>query len=142
MLAHNDPHLSVLELGTARGGLASSLFSPTPGLADFINSLPNYVFSASTEGDLREAKELLSATNASLTFKALSIEKELTSQGFEGGAFDVIIASNPLRAQENEKTLTNMKKLLKPGGKLCLVNVARPATGLSMVFQCLASSLK
>ena len=142
MLAHNDPELSILELGATRGGLASTLFSSTPELSDAMPSLPKYVFSAPTEGDLKEAKDHLGATNASITFKILSIEKELTSQGFEDGAFDVIIASNPLRAQEDEKTLTNMKKLLKPGGKLCLVNVARPATGLSMVFQCLGSSLK
>ena len=104
--------------------------------------LPNYVFSASNEGDLKEAKDHLAATNASITFKTLSIEKELSGQGFEGGTFDMIIASNPLRAQDDEKTLTNMKKLLKPEGKLCLVNVARPATGLSMVFRCMASSSK
>lgn len=105
-------------------------------------SLTQYVFSTSTEVDLKEAKEHLDITNTSITFKILSIENELTGQGFEGGAFDIIIASNFLRAQFDEKTLTNMKKLLKPGGKLWLVNVARPVTGLSMVFRCLASSLK
>lgn len=142
MLSHNNPDLSVLELGTARGGLALSLFSSTSELSDAMPSLPNYVFSASNEGDLKEAKDHLAATNASITFKTLSIEKELSSQGFEGGTFDMIIASNPLRVQDDEKTLTNMKKLLKPKGKLCLVNVAHPATGLSMVFRCLASSSK
>ena len=140
MLAHNDPNLTLLELGTAKGGLASSLFSSTPELSDALPSLPNYVFSTSNDGDLNEAKELLGAANANITFKTLSIEKELTSQGFEGGTFDMIIASNPLRAQDDDKTLANLKKLLKADGKLCLVNVARPATGLSMVFQCLASS--
>ena len=104
--------------------------------------LPHYVFSTSTEVDLKEAKEHLGVTNTSINCMTLSIEKELTSQGFEAGTFDIIIASNPLRAQDDEKTLTNMKKLLKPGGKLWLVNVARPAIGLSMIFRCLASSLK
>ena len=136
MLAHNDPNLSILELGTAKGGLASSLFS------DEMPSPPKYLFSTTNEGDLNEAKEHLSVTNANITFKTLSIEKELTSQGLDGETFDAIIATNPLRAQEDEKTLTNMKKLLKPGGKLCLLNVARPATGLSMIFRCLASSSK
>ena len=141
MLAHNDPELSVLELGTTSGGLASSIFS-APEVSGAMPSLPNYVFSASTEGDLEKAKEHLGATNASITFKTLAIDKELTSQGFDGGAFDLIVASNPLRAQDDDKALTNMKKLLKPGGKLCFVNVARPTTGLSMVFRCLTSSLK
>ena len=142
MLAHNNPDLSVLELGTAKGGLAASLFSSTPELSDDMPSLPNYVFSAYNEGDMQEAKERLAATNANITFKTLAIEKELTSQGFGGETFDMVIASNPLRPQDDEKTLTNMKKMLKPDGKLCLVNVARPATGLSMIFRCLASSLK
>ena len=142
MLAHNNPDLSILELGTARGGLAVSLFSSTPELSDDLPSLPNYVFSAYNEADTQEAKERLTATNANITFKTLAIEKELTSQGFEGETFDIVIASNPLRPQDDEKTLTNMKKMLKPEGKLCLVNVARPATGLSMIFRCLASSLK
>ena len=105
-----------------------------------MSSQLKYLFSTSNEGDLKEAKEQLGTTNANVTFKTLSIEKELTSQGLEGETFDLIIASNPLRAQDDEKTLTNMKKLLKPDGKLCLLNVARPATGLSMVYRCLASS--
>ena len=142
MLAHNNPDLSVLELGTARGGLASSLFSSTSKRSDAAPILPKYVFSTSTEGDLKEAKEHLGVANNSITFKTLSIEKDPTDQGFEGGAFDMIVASNPLRARDDEKTLANMKKMLKPGGRLCLVNVARPATGLSMVFRCLASSSK
>ena len=142
MLAHNDPELSVLEMGTGRGGLASSLFSSTPEFSVAVPSLPKYVFSASTEEDLKEAKELIGVMNNDVTFKTLSIEKELTSQGFEGETFDMIVVSNPLRAQDDEKTLTNMKNLLKPGGRLCLLNVARPATGLSMVFRCLARSLR
>lgn len=141
VLAHNDPELSVLELGTVKGGLASSLFSSTEP-SNAMSCLPKYVFSTSNEGDLNEAKEYLGVANTSITFKPLSIEKELTNQGFEGETFDVIVASNPLRVQDDEKSLTNMKKLLKPTGKLCLVNVARPATGLSMVFRCLASSSK
>ena len=142
VLAHNNPELSVLELGTAQGGLASSLFSPNPEMSEDMASLPNYVFSASNDADLKEAKERLAATNASITFKSLSIEKELTSQEFEGETFDMIIASNPLRPQDDDKTVSNMKKMLKPEGKLCLVNVARPATGLSMLFRCLANPLK
>ena len=142
MLAHNDPNISVLELGTAKGGLASSLFSPTPELADVMPNLPKYVFSAPTESDVKEAEEQLGITNTSITFKALSIDKELKGQGFDDGSFDIVIASNPLRAQDDDKSLANMKRLLKPGGKLSLVNVARPATGLSMVFRCLAGSMK
>ena len=142
MLAHNDPNISVLELGTAKGGLASSLFSSTPELADVMPSLPKYVFSAPTEGEVKEAEEHLGVTNTSITFKALSIDKELKGQGFEDGSFDLVIASNPLRAHDDDKSLANMKRLLKPGGKLSLVNVARPATGLSMVFRCLAGSMK
>lgn len=57
-----------------------------------------------------------------MTFSLLNCEKDPLEQGYEAHSFDVIIASNVLHATEFlERTMSNVRKLLKPGGYLCLL---------------------
>jgi hypothetical protein len=52
-------------------------------------------------------------------FKTLDLEREVGSQGFELGSYDIFIATNVFHATSNlEQTLRNTRKLLRPGGQL------------------------
>ena len=51
-------------------------------------------------------------------------QKDIIDQGFAEGSFDVIIASLVLHATRNlDRTLQNVRKLLKPGGYLLLLEI-------------------
>ena len=57
----------------------------------------------------------------------LDIEKDPTTQGFDAGAYDVIIADNVLHATEDiSVTLCNVRTLLKANGKLILREQTAP----------------
>lgn len=54
-----------------------------------------------------------------VAFKVLDVEKDPIQQGYTEGAYDLVIAFSVLHATSNlERTLTNARRLLKPGGFL------------------------
>ena len=59
-----------------------------------------------------------------MTFNTLDIEKDVAKQGFAEQSFDVVIASLVLHATNNlEATMRNVRKLLKPGGYLLMLEI-------------------
>ncbi len=59
-----------------------------------------------------------------MIFKVFDAEKSPSSQGYEEGSLDLIIASNVLHATKSlQKTLENTRRLLKPGGYLLLLEI-------------------
>jgi ubiquinone/menaquinone biosynthesis C-methylase UbiE len=79
--------------------------------------------------------ELFSQTVPSVEFKALDIEQDPVQQGFEEGSFDVVLASNVLHATKSlDVTLTNCKKLLKPGGQIVIMEFTHPVNNVSLIY--------
>lgn len=59
-----------------------------------------------------------------MTFKTLNIEKDPVVQGYTPQSYDLIIASLVLHATEKlDRTLQNVRKILKPGGTLILLEI-------------------
>ncbi|KAI4218728.1 MAG: hypothetical protein LQ349_008594 [Xanthoria aureola] len=83
-----------------------------------------------------DARERFACHSDRLVFKTLDIEKDPVQQGFNKGAFDMIIASCVLHATTDIKTtLHNTHKLLKPGGTLILLEPCNlDSSRLSLVF--------
>ena len=65
-----------------------------------------------------------------MIFKTLDAEKDVTPQGFDKQAYDVVVASNVLHATAQlTKTLEHARSLLKPGGFLLLIEI----TGIEII---------
>jgi hybrid polyketide synthase/nonribosomal peptide synthetase ACE1 len=59
-----------------------------------------------------------------MVFKTLDIEMSLAQQGFDDHSFDMIVASNVVHATKSiEQTLRNIRRLLKPGGYLAMLEI-------------------
>ena len=57
-----------------------------------------------------------------MDFKKLDIEVNPLEQGFTSGAYDLIVAASCLHATKNlNTTMSHVRKLLKPGGTLLLI---------------------
>lgn len=70
-----------------------------------------------------------------MTFKKLDIEREPLVQGFELGSYDLIIACQVLHATKNmERTMFHVRQLLKPGGKLIMVETTRDTPDVQLIF--------
>ena len=59
-----------------------------------------------------------------MTFKILDLEKNIPAQGFEEGAYDLVITSFVLHATAKlENTVKNARQLLKPRGYIVIAEV-------------------
>lgn len=139
-MAHTNPDVSILELGTSTGAAAPSIISSAAEEPDSLPQTFEYVFSSPTDDTLKIAEDQLAPWKDRIKFKKFSVEKDSSSQGFENGTLDVVIISTPVGvAHHAERTLATVRKLLKPGGKLCLMNVTNPGMRLSLVLRSLTS---
>ena len=58
--------------------------------------------------------------------RTLDVERDPVAQGFEGEAYDLIVAANVIHATKDlSVTIQNIRRQLKPSGKLILVEVTR-----------------
>ncbi|RJE23816.1 polyketide synthase [Aspergillus sclerotialis] len=117
-ITHRHADMNILEVGAGTGG-ATSIILRTIG-----HSFSSYTFSDISTGFFENAQIQFKDYASKMKFKALDIEGDLAGQGFEDHSFDAVIASNVLHATKSlEHTLHNVRRLLKPGGYLMLLEV-------------------
>ncbi|KAI1172111.1 hypothetical protein F4777DRAFT_593117 [Nemania sp. FL0916] len=117
-LSHRYPKLKILEIGAGTGSATSFIIDAINGAYD------HYTFTDISQGFFVSARSKFASESMRMSFSLLDIEKEIGEQGFAPGSFDLIIASNVLHATQTMKnTLANVRKLLRPGGFLALLEV-------------------
>ncbi|KAJ8130860.1 hypothetical protein O1611_g2768 [Lasiodiplodia mahajangana] len=119
-LAHSNPNMRVLEIGGGTGGatrIAMGAFTRLNGLKAYTD----YTFTDISAGFLSSAREAMSDLR-DVNFSVFDVEVDPIKQGYEEKKYDLIIACQVLHATSNmHNTLLNCRKLLKPGGRLVLV---------------------
>jgi 1-acyl-sn-glycerol-3-phosphate acyltransferase len=119
--------LRVLELGAGTGGTTSAVLPVIPAGA-------SYTFTDISPAFLAQARERF-ADQPSMTYQRLDVEAPIEAQGFEGGEFDIVIASNVLHATTDlRRTLANVHRLLAPGGMLVALEITRRPDWVEVVF--------
>lgn len=89
--------------------------------------LETYVFTDISSPFFEKARAKLVAHEDRLEFKVLNIEEDPDLQEFKGVKYDIIVADNVIHAtQAISVSLLNLRKLLKPGGKLFLKEMTTP----------------
>jgi hybrid polyketide synthase/nonribosomal peptide synthetase ACE1 len=117
-LSHRFPHLSVLEIGAGTGGATSMILKQLQG------SFSSYTYTDISSGFFEKAQDKFAKHRSRMVFKVLDIERDVQEQGYEPHSQDLVIASLVLHATRNlEETLKNARKLLKPGGRLLMLEL-------------------
>ena len=131
-LCFKNPKMTILEVGAGTGGTTAPLLETMHGE----NALPTrYDFTDVSPGFFDRARGLLHRWAAHTDFKVLDISQDPTRQGFIESTYDLVVASNVLHAtSEIHKALQHVYRLLKPGGRLILIEVTRPQPYLNATF--------
>ncbi|MCL2929917.1 MAG: SDR family NAD(P)-dependent oxidoreductase [Trichodesmium sp. MAG_R01] len=118
----------LLEIGAGTGGTTSYILPNLPeNNAEYIFTDLGALFTA-------KAKERF-GDYPFVDYQILDIEADPTTQGYNAHQYDVIIAANVLHATANLKeTLSNVRKLLAPGGILVLFELTSRQRWLDLVF--------
>ncbi|KAM0158453.1 hypothetical protein ACHAPG_004132 [Botrytis cinerea] len=133
LLSFKRPNLVVLEIGAGTGG---TTFPVLQQLGNGNNSIfKRYDYTDISSGFFEGARSKFQNWSNLLEYKTLNIEIDPLEQGFEEASYDVVIASNVLHATKNvTQTLENVRRLLKPGGKLAFVEITRFSPMHNMTF--------
>lgn len=140
LLAHKAPDMKILEIGAGTGGATlpiMQILSEGDGMAP---RFAHYTYTDISLGHFEKAAEKFAQWTPWMTFAKLNIEEDPMSQGFEEGGYDLVVAAGVLHATRSiEQTMINLRRLLKPTGKLLL---SEPTSDIKMRYHMIVGSLE
>ncbi|KAJ5446582.1 hypothetical protein N7445_001403 [Penicillium cf. griseofulvum] len=117
-LAFKYPRMKILEIGA---GTASATRAVIGRIGHYFHS---YTFTDISAGFFEDAETTFAQYADQMVYRVLDIEKDPIEQGFEAGAYDLVIAANVLHATKFlGTTMTNARRLIKPGGHLIALEI-------------------
>lgn len=137
LFAHAHPGARVLEIGAGTGSCTeAALRGLTAGATDTEGAGPGrYDFTDVSAGFFEAAGKRFAAYADRLAFRKLDIERDPAAQGFATGTYDLVISCNCLHATKSlERTLRHARALLRPGGRLVLLETTTPHADQSLTF--------
>ncbi|PYH87097.1 polyketide synthase [Aspergillus uvarum CBS 121591] len=122
LCCHKNPRARILEIGGGTGACTQHVvdaLGPTKPVG-------RYDFTDASAAFFEAARMRFSDWEDVIDFRRLDIEADPAAQGFECGSYDVVLACQVLHATSNmRRTLDHVRQLIKPGGKLVLVETTR-----------------
>jgi NADPH:quinone reductase-like Zn-dependent oxidoreductase/SAM-dependent methyltransferase len=116
-LVHKEPDMNILEVG-AGSGIFTRILHRTMAPHPESPLYGSYEFTEINNSLLEQAKTEFSK-HANMKFRLLDIEKRPTSQNFEDNSFDLVFL--PVSRISSESVLQNARALLRPGGRLIVI---------------------
>ncbi|KAI0188865.1 hypothetical protein F4808DRAFT_454145 [Astrocystis sublimbata] len=121
-IADRYPHMKILEIGAGTGAATKRI------LAEVESKFLSYTamdlslgFAEAANGIFAQHRRKHPARRV-MEFKVLDAERDPIEQGYKEGEYDLLVAFNVLHATAKlEETLHNLRKILRPGGLLVVV---------------------
>ncbi|KAF3030660.1 t1pks [Penicillium rubens] len=127
-MAHQNPTLNIIEIGAGTGGATLPILQRLGGGEG--GSTPrfgHYIYTDISPAFFEKAKTKFESWGNLMTYQALDVSDDPTAQGFSNGTYDVVVACNVLHATPDiSQTMSNIRGLLKPGGKIILIEETVP----------------
>ncbi|KAL8963122.1 MAG: hypothetical protein Q9193_000576 [Seirophora villosa] len=121
-LAHQNPDMRILEVGAGTGGA----------------TMPTLHFTDVSPSFFDSAQEEQKQWSDRMGYLGFDMEEDPATQGFDLESYDLVIAANVFHATSNiERTMKNVRKLLRPGGKVLIGELTTPLLSTTLISGCL-----
>ena len=126
--------ISALEIGAGTGSTTKSLMGHL-SRGSQSSAFAVYDYTDVSSGFFSHAQQVLKPWNEIIRYRTLDIWHNPVDQGFDSHTYDIVIASNVLHLTSPvEVGLTNARQLLKPGGKLLLLECTKLQPYMNIIF--------
>ncbi|KAI0594688.1 polyketide synthase PksD [Biscogniauxia sp. FL1348] len=129
LLVHQTPDQKILEVGAGTGTMTSRILSTLWQVEERSGGIAfsEYECTDISMARLEDFGERFAKDEKRISFRPLDMEQDVTTQGFEPGTYDTILAGSVLHGAKNlTSTLHNLRRLLKPGGHLVISEITVP----------------
>lgn len=128
-IVHKHPRMNILEIGAGTGIVTNKVLKAAG------DAYSSYCLTDMSSELVEKAAETISDISHRISFQVMEIDTDAIDQGFEAGAYDLVIMANVLHAAHtSSKALQHIRSLLKPGGYLIFIDRAdQMATPLSVM---------
>ncbi|XHG07920.1 hypothetical protein AWENTII_011051 [Aspergillus wentii] len=131
-LAHKNPGMKVLELSSDMGSIAHQIVKALGGKEADSRRAPRYArfdVANSSSSQLTTIQKQFDDYGPRVSFQTFDANDDPRDQGIEVGTYDLVVATLSLHATKSlEASLKNVRNLLKPGGKLIIIEVTNSET--------------
>ena len=129
LASHENPAMRVLEVGAGTGGMTGHVLKRLQEREKRIGapSFAEYSYTDISPMFFERASGRWPQLQGRMKFKTLDLDQDIKSQGFEPASYDLVIAASVLHATPYlEPNIRNVRKALKPGGRLVLLEIVNP----------------
>ncbi|KAL8831917.1 MAG: hypothetical protein Q9191_000596 [Dirinaria sp. TL-2023a] len=128
-LACENPNMRIVELGAGTGG------ATMPILHTLGQRFAYFDFTDVSAGFFESARAEQMEWADRISYRKLDIEEDPLDQGFQRESYDLVVAANVLHATANmANTIRNVRRLLKPGGKIIIAEITAQLLTNLMIF--------
>ncbi|KAF2014161.1 ketoacyl-synt-domain-containing protein [Aaosphaeria arxii CBS 175.79] len=111
------PNMRILEVGAGTGAVSELILKSS--------TYASYTYTDISPAFLGIAKEKFHGYSEKVNYQVYDVDEDPEVQGFTPDSYEMIIASNVLHASSNlDNTLSHLRKLLRPGGYLVLMELS------------------
>lgn len=133
LLSYKNPRLKILEVGGGTGSATKEVVPALNGSDTLYRGYESYTFTDITSSFLAKAHDNFKQYKG-MKYATFDMQTPAKDQGFDAD-FDLVIASNVIHATTDiQKTLANIRSLLKPGGYLALFEIVQPRLSWVMIL--------
>ncbi|KAK0716109.1 hypothetical protein B0H67DRAFT_684173 [Lasiosphaeris hirsuta] len=117
-LSHRFRQMDILEVGAGTGSATEAI------MRRIRDNYASFTYTDISAGFFPEAQDIFKEQAEKFVYSTLDVEKDPMQQGYSAHSYDLVVASNVLHATRSlETTLKNVRKLLKPGGYLVILEI-------------------
>ncbi|KAK6954107.1 hypothetical protein Daesc_004069 [Daldinia eschscholtzii] len=128
--SHENPALRIMEVGAGTGGMTGHVLKMLQEREKRYGapSFAHYTYTDISPAFFERASKRWPELQSRMNFKTFDMDYDISTQGFEPGSYDLIFAASVVHATPDlERAIRHIRKALKPGGRLVLIEVINPA---------------